>query len=555
MKVFARPTTPPLTRTAVAWRKLYELWRRYLFALPPLALALLTLLVAWQYNPLQRPLTGDSGVFAYLAQLVADGFPPHKYAFNEQASLTFFIGGAFMRLGDGVGIHRLLALRAASVICFGGIVLLTYSLTLRWTRSMWAAFTAGIILVGMEGLGARAASALEPKALMLLFGLATLLALQNRRWFWAGVFGGLAGLVWQIAWGYLIVALLLALTQGGSSPRARARACLWTLAPALGVFGAYVLYFIARDASVEMVQQTFWAPALMHGARARSLLARALQQYNTFLIGYPSHLIFAALGVSGLSLWLGAHLRPWQIRRLPARGIYYFLRNRRVSGTLLVIAGFTLYAFLDFQNYPDWFPLLPFLALFAAWLLWQALARVLQFFKLAARPRALVLALATLFLLSVSVAHAFIAPPTDKRLPGLTWQTQERAAMLTSRALGPATPVWVIGKPELLFLMRRQNLNPYIYLFGHVDGMIDRLEPGGFQHMLDNALAQKPGLLVLARLPKRKFTSPANYRALENLKTDFVAVRQCRALGAGDFFARADLVQTLSAATQGCIKK
>lgn len=274
MKVFARPTTPPLTRTAVAWRKLYELWRRYLFALPPLALALLTLLVAWQYNPLQRPLTGDSGVFAYLAQLVADGFPPHKYAFNEQASLTFFIGGAFMRLGDGVGIHRLLALRAASVICFGGIVLLTYSLTLRWTRSMWAAFTAGIILVGMEGLGARAASALEPKALMLLFGLATLLALQNRRWFWAGVFGGLAGLVWQIAWGYLIVALLLALTQGGSSPRAqlaRARApTVQHLSHRLSI--AFDFRRARRQRIIALARRAFAPMANPPFARARHIL-------------------------------------------------------------------------------------------------------------------------------------------------------------------------------------------------------------------------------------------------------------------------------------------
>lgn len=555
MNVKSQNAAPPAAQAHPNDHSLYRLWVSFSPALPPLVLVLVTLLVARQYNPLDRILTGDSGVFAYLSQLVADGFTPHKYAFNEQASLTFFIGGVFMRAGDLFGIHRLLALRAASILCFAVVIVLIYFLTLRWTRSAWAAFAAGAILVGFEGYGVRAAAALEPKALMLALGLGTLLALQKHKWFWAGLLGCLAGLVWQIAWGYLIVALLLAFMQGGARWRERARAFGWTLVPALVILGAYVLYFVARDAHVEMIQQTFLAPVLMHAPGERALLSRVLQLYNTFALGYSSHLIFGLLGIAGFLIWLAAHLRPWRISKLPARFAYYFFLNRRTSGILLAVLGFTFYSFLDFQNYPDWIPLLPFFALFAAWLVWQAAARVLQFLKPAPRLVPVVYTALAAVVLVASTAHAFLAPPIDRQMQGLTWQDQERAAQTLSRALGTGTPVWVIGRPELLFMMHRQNINPYIYLFGNVDGMIDRFEPGGFQKMLDDALAQKPGLVVMSRLPRRKFTALANYRALEHVKKQFTPVRHCRALGVGNFLVRQDLAEALFAGTHGCVNK
>lgn len=544
----------PLTQTRAP--TLSTTWRRRLIcALPPFVLFLAAVSVTWQYDPLHRTLTGDHGVFAYLAQLVADGFVPHKYAFNEQASLTFFIGGAVIRVGDVLGVHRLLALRAASIVCFAVVILLTYALSWRWTRSVWAAFAAGAILIGFEGFAMRAAVALEPKTLMLVFGLATLLVLQKRQWFWAGVLAGLAGLVWQIAWGYLIVALLLAFVQGGARWRDRARAFLITLAPALILFGAYVLYFAARGALVEMVQQSLYAPAVMHAPGERSVASRAIQLYNTFLVGYRSHLLFGVLGVGGFLLWLTAHLRPWEWRKLWTRSTHFFFTNARTAGTLLAVCGFTLYSFLDFQNYPDWIPLLPYLALFAAWLLWQAVARVLKFLRAAPRVRVAAYALAAVVVLGVSATQAFIAPMPDKRMQNVTWQDQQQAAQWLNQTLGPDESVWIVGRPELLFMLRRQNLNKYIYLFGNVDGMIDEFDPGGFPRMLDDALAQKPALVVLSRLPKRKFTSPANYRALENVKKKFVMLRNCRALGEGTFFVREDLADLFPAASQGCLKQ
>src|SRR4029079_10994434 len=125
-----------------------------------LVLFLAAFVVLWQYDPLHRPIDFDPGIFAYLSRLVALGLAPHKYAFNEQASLAFLLGGAAMRLGALVGIHPLLAFRAASMLVMACAVVLTYRVGALFTRSRAVGFLAGIIMLGYEGYNVRAATTL-----------------------------------------------------------------------------------------------------------------------------------------------------------------------------------------------------------------------------------------------------------------------------------------------------------------------------------------------------------------------------------------------------------
>ncbi len=524
--------------------------------IPPLILFCAALVVVWQYNPLHRTLTEDPGIFAYISQLVADGLTPHKDAFNEQSSLTFLIGGAAMRAGDLIGLHRLLAFRAASALLFAITAVLTYFVGVGFTRARVVGFMAGAMLIGFEGFSARAATTLEPKATMLVFGLACLVALQKRRWFWAGALAGAAGLAWQIAWGYLVVALLLAFAQSGKTMRARARGLGLTLGAALLVFGIYALYFVAHDATLEMFQQTFLSPLLMHSVGARTVLARVNQLRRTFMVGYSSHVGFGILGTAGFVVWLTAHWRPWELRKFFRRAFYFLFQNRRTAGVVCVALGFSIYSFADFQNYPDWFPLLPYLSLFAAWLVWQAARRVIQFLKVSPkRARAGYAALA-LAVLALSAAPAFLYGAPERRLQGMTWETQQRAADELNAALGPDASVWMIGKADLLFFMRRQNLNKYIYLIGNVDAAADAFEVGGFKQMFSAALAQKPTLLVLARLQKRKFTSPANFRLAQQAGSAYVPLRHCASIRNAQFFVRPDVADALfPASAKGCVKR
>src|SRR4051794_19861789 len=93
---------------------------------PPLALFLVALIAACLYDPLHRTLYEDPGIFALISQLVAQGLAPHQAVFNEQASLTYLLGGAVMWLGNLVGLHPLISFRILSILVFAGVVVLTY---------------------------------------------------------------------------------------------------------------------------------------------------------------------------------------------------------------------------------------------------------------------------------------------------------------------------------------------------------------------------------------------------------------------------------------------
>ncbi len=531
--------------------------RRTLVAVTAAAfLVLAAFVVLWQYAPLERQITHDPGIFAYLAQIVALGYTPHKFAFNEQASLAFIAGGLAMRAGDLFGLHHLISFRLASMAVVAGVVVLTCLVGTRFTRSRAAGFLAGLILLGYEGYNLRAATALEPKSLMLLLGLASLYFLSRRKWVWAGAFAGAAGLAWQIAWGYLIVALLLAVIQGGRTWQARVRALGLTAGAGAGVFGIYALYFYSQNALAEMMQQTFIAPLVMRSAANVSLETRVLRLVRTFELGFGSHMVFGALGATALVVWLGAHLRPWEWRRLVRRGVYFSFQNRRTSGTLLATFGFLAYSFLDFQNYPDWFPLLPFVSIFAAWLIWVVFAWVVRRLAVSKQGRQIAFGALAVVVLASSAVPAFLQAGRGEPLRKGTWNEQQAVADEVNAKLPPGSPVWVLGKAEFLFFMRRVNVNKYFYLFGQVDAAADAFEPGGFKGVFETVEAQQPVLFALSRVAPKKYATKSNFDVVKRRWDHYVMLERCKLLANGKYYVRADLADALFPPGQdGCLKR
>lgn len=527
---------------------------RFLLFAPPLVLVLAAFVVLWQYGPFVRQITHDPGIFAYLAQNVALGYAPHKFAFNEQASLAFLFGGAAMRVGDLFGLPHLISFRLASMAVVAVVVVLTYVVAMRFTRSRAIGFLAGLVLLGFEGYNLRAATALEPKSFMLIFGLVTLYLLSRRKWFWAGLFAMGAGLAWQIAWGYLIVAVLLAAVQGERNSRARAVGL--TLAAAAIAFGLYTMYFVLQNAQIEMLQQTFLAPLIMRRASHVTLDERMLRMAYTFYIGFGTQIAFGALAVTGLLVWLGAHMRPWEPRAFLRRAAYFLFQNRRTAGTLLTVAGFITYSFLDFQNYPDWFPLLPFIALFAAWMIWQVFQWLVARAHVPAQRRAVAVGALIVGVVALSTFHAFFHTWRDNPNKWRSWREQQQVADAVNAKLGPDDGVWILGKAEFLFFMRRVNINKYFYLFGQVDAAADAFEPGGLDGVFRSAEAQQPVLYGLARISPKKYAKRSNLQVVNRPWANYVMLQRCRRLANGRYFVRADrLDEMFPVGGEGCLRR
>lgn len=521
---------------------------------PPLVIFCAALVVLWQYDPLHRALSLDPGIFAYISQLVAEGFAPHKYAFNEQASLAFLLGGAAIWLGNFFHQPQIIAYRFAAMVVMAGVTALTYIVGVRFSRSRAIGFLAALILIGYDGYAARAATTLEPKSLMLVFGLATLYFLSKKKWLWAGATASAAGLAWQIGWGYLVVTLLLALVQGRDlTGFSRLRAFGLALVAALVVFGIYASYFLSQHATIEMLQQTFLAPILMHTETRAGVGARLYKLVHTFQLGFGTHIVFGALGAAGFLIWLGVYLRVWEWRTLVRRVVYFFLHNRRTAGLLLVTCGFGVEVYLDFQNYPDWIPLLPFISIFAAWLLWTLCERGLRSFSPAPNVRLAAFVVLALLVFAASTFHAFARQNLAAR--GKTWQQQEQIAAQINQSVPPDAPIWVLGKAELLFFMQRHNINKYIYLMGNVDAAADAFEPGGFRQMFASTLKQQPVLYIFARAEPQKFASKKNFELVANSPDGFVMLRHCKLIGGGKYLVPPALADTLFPANgSGCLK-
>lgn len=505
----------------------------------PLVLLAATFLVLLQYDPFHRPLLGDPGIFVFISRLVAQGLAPHRAVFNEQASLTFLLGGAAMAFGNALGVPELIAFRVLAMGVAAGVIVITYVVGRFFTGAPAAAFIASVIMLGYEGYLQRAATALEPKALMVLLGLLTLYGLSRKRWFVAGICAAAAGLAWQIGWGYLLVALLLAPIQGGTRLIPRLSALGMTILGAGLVFALYVTYYAAHDALAPMFQQTLLAPLIMHPIDQRPLAERFWQPVRDFLLGYRGQWLFLGLGAIS---WLAMLVR---YVLTPRRALYDVFQNPRTSGTLLAAHGFMIAPLLDFQNYPDWIPLLPFISIFAGGLLigaGQWLARPLKLSPLGQR-------IAFAALLSVVALWSLLHPWTElsRQLidPPITWQEQSEIAQNLNRRLPPDQPVLIIGAAELLFFMARQNVTPYVYLLGETDAAVDALDSGGFEGMLEDIRIKRPALIVLTRLKPDHFANVAHLAALRQLsRREYVRLRACSWLSEMTMFLRADLAES-----------
>src|SRR5207237_9589474 len=139
---------------------------------------------------------------------------------------------------------------------------------------------------------------------------------------------------------------------GGMTLQERGRAFLATLGAALAVFVVYLAFYVAHGAQVEMFQQTFLAPLIMHDGQHMSFVAIMAKLAKAFYVGYGVGWVYGILSVLGLGLWLGARIYAKQWRGVALRLSDILIQDPRTSGTVLAIGGFALFSYIDFQTYP-----------------------------------------------------------------------------------------------------------------------------------------------------------------------------------------------------------
>ena len=160
------------------------------------------------------------------------------------------------------------------------------------------------------------------------------------------------------------------------------------------------------------------------------------------------------------------------------------------------------FCLVNFQSGPDLIPFFPFIGLFAGWFVVDAsrlldkwlLTRNASFRLLPRLAPALVVVVVLGVALRSSVVSAF------ERRPKL--KDQDAAFEVVSSRLANDDRIYVHGTTELLVLLNRTNMNPYLFLDRGKDDYIGWKLDGGFERVIDQMEFLAPKVVALSRLAK-----------------------------------------------------
>jgi hypothetical protein len=156
---------------------------------------------------------------------------------------------------------------------------------------------------------------------------------------------------------------------------------------------------------------------------------------------------------------------------------------------------------INFQAGPDLLPFIPFVGIFAAysflsagsWL--NSIDRDKQR-RSKVRWESYVPAVAASTMLLLALFRGATYKPTEG-----TIRDQDKAFKVVADVLGPNDKIYVHGTTEILVLLNRPNLDPYVdFDWGKDDYIAKRKYNGSFAALLDEMEAQAPKVAALSRL-------------------------------------------------------
>ena len=404
--------------------------------------------------------------------MVAEGTPPYVGIFDHKGPLSPMLAGLGVVLSRQLSWDDVYAVRLVFFTAGCLTVVAVYLLGQSALRSRVAGLFSALTFLGFFGYAQPVSSGPEPKTPMVLFEALCLMFAVRRRWFWSGLFGSLALLVWPPMAVFPFVTFLLAVTR----PReerygAILRAAAGIATPLVATFA----YFYYHGALGDLFDGF-----VLFNVR---YLVRGDYQFEAILAGAASNVVapYATMFVPvliGLFMILRLYLmRPYQYRFAPI---------------LLSFPAPVLWSLRDFQLADDFYVFLPYAAIgFGAFLAYTT--------QRARTPR-LVITVLSAILLSVALANtlSWVSADATYKLTGTTVglpDQREGAAEIEER-FGEDARLASVGSPQVLVLLSKENPNPYLFLSAGVDKYVDGETQGGFEGYLGGLKEYDPDALA-----------------------------------------------------------
>ncbi len=447
----------------------------------------ITLLVYGQYG-WEGALTRDIANAMYSGQQMGQGVPHYRSIFNHSGVLGPLLSGVGAMIASSFDTNDLLTVRILfallASLALPGIYLLVVSLF----DSRRAGLLAALAFLCYTCFGKHAMTGPSGKVVMVTCQVFALWLTIRKRWFYAGLCGGLAFLGWQPAALYGLLAVILAFIQSERRERRNQviRALIGTAIPLLAVS----LYFLSQGVFYEFVDGTILFN-LFDLEREPSTWLRHL--------GTPILTVFRSYTLMAMPILLGfiamCALYRWRLK-LAAGRVYRLLSQDRFAVVLLSFPVPIIWSLLDFQGCPDFYIFLPYVTLGFAWLLLSAFDRLTVLYALRAPSQKLAFALLCMALLAVSAITYRIISES-----GLRQQRQWADEFRTQFGQNPK--LVSLGAPEVLVMLHQTNPNPYVFIISGIDNRIQAKTPGGFSGWLAQLEAYDPEVLAIGKTTGR----------------------------------------------------
>lgn len=437
---------------------------------------------------------GDSAIWDYIAQAILRGQAPYRDVVEIKAPASAYLSAIAMWLGKSAGLRDVIAVRFMQVLLAGVLCTVTFLVVEAYLRSRVAALIAALFPLMSYHFVSWTEGGTQPKLTMILFGMLSLLMIAKDRPLWAGVCSMMSCLSWQPGLLFAGVAVLIFSRYLTSWRDWRA---LKVVLGAMIPLAVTVLYFYRVGALSDFWTWTVAYNFEVYAPGGMRNLSETLAHIWTVVIRvFYVDIIWIAVGLAGLLMFAAQRLT----HKLTLREA---LKSKDLYRDALVIAPIVYLGFcvINLQSGPDLIPLFPFIGIYAGWFIAE-LPRLLKNVRaINRRPSVsrLVEALPTFALLLFFAVAVFRA--ATYKLEEWTLRYQDVQLGIISELLGPDDKIYVHGAVEILVLLNRPNLNPYImWDHGKVGYIAAKKFGGSINAMVEAIEAEKPKLVAVSRL-------------------------------------------------------
>ena len=452
---------------------------------------LLTVAVMFMYRPFSQAESGDSAVYDYIAQSIVRGQVPYRDEIEIKAPGSFYLSALAMEAGRAFGVRDIIATRLLHILFAGLLSAVVYLVGEAYLRNRFAALLAVLSLLISQHFALWTVGGGQPKLPMILFGMLSLLLIAKNRPFLAGFCSMLSCLCWQPGLLFTGVAFLVFSRYLTTWRDLRA---LKVLAGSAIPLTALVLYFRSIGALGELWT---WTVVFNYSIYSRIALKGEDNPFghmlNVVLKVYRVDIVLLVLSLIGFISFAGQRLRE-RLRGVSALKSSDLFRDAIVIAPLMYFAA----GFIRFNAGPYVIPFVPFIGIFFGW-------AIIEVVRLVKKRELLVTTLdwapsVVLVLLLGIAAYRGIANRFESIL---TLQDQDKRFEPISSMLGASDTIYVHGTTEILVLLNKPNLNPYISIEAGKDDYVAAQRYGGsFAALVDEIEASAPKIVALSRLQR-----------------------------------------------------